>query len=78
MQNGNGYHDKMAVKNLVAKDDAKNGIMNGGAVKDPIAQKAALHHASGPEGVDGPQRNGSNGINVFVNGTNGHRNGSVH
>jgi 3-dehydroquinate synthase len=67
------------VKKSVVHDDA-NGIANGGAVQDIFSKKAALHHASGPEGVDGLQRNGANKpINIFVNG-NGHANGngSVH
>jgi 3-dehydroquinate synthase len=77
MKNGHANGNGVAKKAVMNDDTFSNGYMNGGAVQDVLSKKAALHHASGPEGVDGSQRtNGANLINVFVNG-NGHSNGSA-
>jgi len=76
----NGTSNGVARKSVVHDDTTStNGHANGGVVKDILSKKAAMHHASAPEGVDGPQKNGiSNGhINIFVNG-DGHANGSAH
>lgn len=86
IKNGSKTATNGVKKNGVINDDTNghtnghanghaNGYANGGAVKDVLSKKAAMHHASGPEGVDGLQKNGNG--SVHANG-NGHANGSVH
>lgn len=76
IKNGSKTATNGVKKNGVINDDT-NGHANGGAVKDVLSKREAMHHASGPEGVDGLQKNLNGNGSAHANG-NGHANGSVH
>jgi 3-dehydroquinate synthase len=76
-ENGNGASNGLKKLNVLNNDAANGHVQPNGAA-------AAKKHAGGPEGVDGPQKNGTNrhsngvtnGTNGHTNGTNGHSNGT--
>ncbi|KPI42041.1 2-epi-5-epi-valiolone synthase [Cyphellophora attinorum] len=68
-ENGNGASNGLKKLNVLNNDATNGHVQTNGAA-------AAKKHAGGPEGVDGLQKNGTNGTNGHANGVNGHANGT--